>query len=95
MKKIFLLSLILFLSAIIYAHEKHDIFYKKGVVFKHSTHTLKNKISCNICHSKIFKKKAYGTKFKMADLYQGKYCAVCHNGKKAFAVKNCQRCHKK
>jgi c(7)-type cytochrome triheme protein len=30
----------------------------------------------------------------MADLYAGKFCGKCHDGKNGFLIKqNCDRCH--
>jgi c(7)-type cytochrome triheme protein len=35
-------------------------------------------------------------KITMNDLYAGKYCGRCHDGKKAFQIlANCARCHHK
>jgi c(7)-type cytochrome triheme protein len=39
-----------------------------------------------------------GTKITMAEMNEGKYCGVCHNGQKAFKSSeqaNCEKCHKK
>ncbi|MCK4910172.1 MAG: cytochrome c3 family protein [Thermodesulfovibrionales bacterium] len=55
-------------------------------------------LSCNKCHNKdMFAMMKHGAaKFKMADIYAGKYCGACHNGSQAFApAGNCARCHKK
>ena len=29
----------------------------------------------------------------MKKIFAGEYCAVCHNGKVAFAIAECQLCH--
>ena len=50
---------------------------------------------CADCHSKP---KLFGMKksaHKMADMKDGKSCNACHDGKKAFDVKECAKCHKK
>jgi c(7)-type cytochrome triheme protein len=55
-------------------------------------------LTCSDCHNpEIFPKMKQGTvKITMNDLYAGKYCGRCHNGKKAFTIKdNCTRCHHK
>ncbi len=55
-------------------------------------------VKCMECHNKdVFPKMKYGTvEIKMDDIYAGKYCGVCHNGKRAFEAKaNCNRCHVK
>jgi c(7)-type cytochrome triheme protein len=52
--------------------------------------------SCKECHSDgMFPKMKQGTvKITMEQIYAGKLCGTCHNGKKAFEAKgNCQRCH--
>ena len=55
-------------------------------------------LTCSDCHNpEIFPKMKQGTvKITMNDLYAGKFCGRCHNGKKAFMIKdNCTRCHHK
>jgi c(7)-type cytochrome triheme protein len=36
-----------------------------------------------------------GDTMTMKDMEAGKFCGACHNGTKAFAVKDCAKCHKK
>ena len=53
-------------------------------------------LACKECHNDgMFPKMKQGTvKITMEQIYAGKLCGVCHNGKKAFEAKgNCQRCH--
>lgn len=54
-------------------------------------------LKCAACHPKLYKMKAPFDKITMADLNAGKSCAIadCHDGKKAFGVKDCAKCHKK
>lgn len=55
-------------------------------------------LTCSDCHNPdMFPKMKQGTiKITMNDLYAGKYCGRCHDGKKAFFIKeNCTRCHHK
>jgi len=52
--------------------------------------------NCKVCHNDgMFPKMKQGTvKITMEQIYAGKLCGTCHNGKKAFEAKaNCQRCH--
>ncbi len=54
--------------------------------------------TCKECHTDgMFPQKKQGAvKISMEQIYAGKLCGACHNGKKAFEAKaNCQRCHKK
>ena len=67
------------------------------VVFDGSVHE-KVSGSCKACHKEgMFPKMKKGTvSIKMNDMYAGKYCGACHNGKVTFALaQNCNRCHKK
>ena len=65
------------------------------VVFSHSDHISKKGMAnnCRACHDAIFdlKKKKH---FSMTDMEKGASCGSCHNGKNAFALEECVRCHK-
>lgn len=52
-------------------------------------------LKCADCHSKpkLFTMKK--SELKMADMKAGKSCGACHDGKKAFSVSECAKCHKK
>ena len=55
-------------------------------------------VKCKECHNdEMFPKMKQGTvKITMNEIYAGKLCGVCHNGKRAFdAQGNCARCHVK
>jgi c(7)-type cytochrome triheme protein len=61
------------------------------IIFSHSKHTAWN--GCEVCHPDIFigiKKGA--SKYTMIELFDGKYCGVCHD-KVAFPQSDCKRCH--
>lgn len=63
------------------------------IIFSHKSHTVWN--GCELCHPEIFigvKKGA--TKYSMVEIFDGKYCGVCH-GTVAFPMIDCQRCHAK
>jgi len=68
------------------------------VVFDGKTHADKG-AKCADCHqSGLFKMKKGTEKLTMKDMEAGKNCGACHNGTKAFAVKeasSCAKCHKK
>lgn len=67
------------------------------VIFDGTVHK-KAGFTCTDCHNaEVFPKMKQGTvKITMADMYAGKYCGRCHDGKKAFEPKeNCTRCHHK
>ena len=67
------------------------------VTFDGTTHKNAGLV-CKDCHNpEIFPKmKQGGVKITMNDLYAGKYCGRCHDGKRAFKILgNCTRCHHK
>jgi len=72
--------------------------FEKGgkVVFSGDAHAKGAK--CADCHSNpaLFKMKKGADAITMKDMEAGKFCGACHNGTKAFAIKdNCAKCHKK
>lgn len=61
------------------------------VRFPHLSHTLW--LDCSNCHPAVFVQKKGANNIAMNDIYQGKYCGLCH-GKVAFPpTLNCARCH--
>jgi c(7)-type cytochrome triheme protein len=68
------------------------------VVFDGKIHADKGN-KCADCHaSGLFKMKKGSTTMTMKDMEAGKNCGACHNGTKAFGVKDaasCAKCHKK
>lgn len=62
------------------------------VVFDGKSHADAG-LKCKDCHPAPFKMKK--SEHKMADMKAGKSCGACHDGKKAFDVKECAKCHKK
>lgn len=63
------------------------------IIFSHKKHTVWN--GCELCHPDIFLGMKKGTtKYSMVDLFEGRYCGVCHD-KVAFPQTDCQRCHSK
>ncbi len=64
------------------------------VKFKHEGH---GKAACADCHegaTPLFAQARAKEAYKMADMYAGKACGACHDGKKAFAAKgDCSKCH--
>ena len=63
------------------------------IIFSHKKHTVWN--GCELCHPEIFVGVKKGTtKYSMIEIFQGKYCGVCHTTV-AFPLQDCQRCHTK
>ena len=67
------------------------------VKFPHRKHQAK--ADCKTCHEgepALFQQKKSEVGLKMSDMYAGKNCGSCHDGKKTFAAKGgCMKCHKK
>lgn len=64
-------------------------------VFPHWIHRMQYK--CPACHDALFKMKAgAGEPITMDAIREGRFCGVCHNGKRAFesSFDTCARCHR-
>ena len=108
MKNVFILALaaaiILAMSITAFAvpSGKTVEFTPKGadkVVFDGKIHNGKG-IKCADCHPALFpmKKAKDAVPVTMKQMEEGKSCGACHNGTKAFSVKDkatCVKCHKK
>jgi c(7)-type cytochrome triheme protein len=63
------------------------------IIFSHRKHTVWS--GCEGCHPEIFVGVKRGlTKYGMPEIFEGKFCGVCHSTV-AFPVLDCQRCHVK
>lgn len=68
---------------------------KGTVTFSHAKHKTAG-LACKDCHmaGAIFTKmKHNGNGITMAGINKGQFCGKCHNGTKAFAAKECGKCH--
>ncbi len=64
----------------------------RPVVFPHWFHRIR--FRCKVCHSEFgFQMRAGGNVVKMADIVEGKFCGMCHNGTIAWGPENCNLCH--
>lgn len=61
------------------------------VSFSHSRHN--SKYACSQCHNQIFAPGVASKRFTMGDMNKGKSCGACHDGKIAFSVSSCSKCH--
>ena len=67
------------------------------VVFSHEKHVNGKGLKCTGCHYQIFQMAQGSYKMNMSKITKGDFCGKCHNGQKAFDVKdqkNCVRCHR-
>lgn len=95
---LFLLALILLCGSTAFAVTVRDVAYDTKnagrVVFSHGRHLAQKGMSnnCRACHDALFdlKKKRH---YVMADMEKGKSCGACHDGRNAFALGECARCH--
>jgi c(7)-type cytochrome triheme protein len=61
-----------------------------AVRFNHESHA---KLGCKECHLGLFLMKKGAATITMDDIYKGRYCGDCHNGKRAFPSSECAKCH--
>ncbi len=82
------------LSRCTQCHKVHEITYKVKetgpVAFSHKGHL--RTMQCGSCHSRIFKA-GPNPRVTMAQMEKGKSCGACHDGKKAFGIGECTKCH--
>ncbi len=68
----------------------------RQVLFSHEKHVMGRGINCTGCHYHIFQMAKGSYKMNMEKMTKGEFCGTCHNGTRAFDVKdphNCRRCH--
>jgi c(7)-type cytochrome triheme protein len=96
---VMILAALLGTATIATALELKEITYTTAdagkVVFSHKMHLQKKtrttpNLNCKACHNSNMEKNVHYT---MADMDKGKSCGMCHNGKKAFALARCDKCH--
>lgn len=64
----------------------------RPVVFSHWFHRIR--FRCKVCHSELgFEMRAGANLVTMNDLYEGRFCGMCHNNQIAWGLENCGLCH--
>ncbi len=64
----------------------------RPVIFPHWFHRIR--FRCKVCHHELaFEMRAGANRVTMGDIYQGKFCGMCHNGRIAWGLENCNLCH--
>lgn len=64
----------------------------RPVVFPHWFHRIR--FRCKVCHHELgFEMRAGANRITMADIIDGKFCGMCHNGEVAWSVERCDLCH--
>lgn len=95
-----LLAVVSFLCALPAHAEYADVVINKHaeehgmrpVVFPHWFHRIR--FRCKVCHHELgFKMRAGSNEITMAEIIDGKFCGMCHNGEIAWSVERCDLCH--
>ena len=64
----------------------------RPVIYPHWFHRIR--FRCKVCHSEMgFKMRAGSNNITMAEIIDGKFCGMCHNGEIAWSVERCDMCH--
>ncbi len=64
----------------------------RPVIFSHWFHRIRYR--CKVCHSELgFQMRAGSNTVLMADIIDGKFCGMCHNGQVAWSADRCDLCH--
>ncbi|HEX5803309.1 MAG TPA: c(7)-type cytochrome triheme domain-containing protein [Azospira sp.] len=61
------------------------------VRFPHLSHTLW--LACSNCHPAPFKAEKGSNSIRMADIFRGQYCGMCHDRVAFVTFFSCNRCH--
>jgi len=62
--------------------------------FSHDQHVVRAKVGCKECHPRLYLDVARSKRATMKQMEKGKSCGACHQGKRAFALDECTKCHK-
>jgi c(7)-type cytochrome triheme protein len=64
----------------------------RPVIYPHWFHRIR--FRCKVCHHELgFVMRAGANDVTMADIIDGRFCGMCHNGDVAWSVENCDMCH--
>lgn len=76
-------------------HQTKEIVFKVKATgptrFSHKSHVAVMP-DCSRCHPSLFST-GKNKRATMAAMQRGKSCGACHNGKQAFTIKECSKCH--
>lgn len=97
-----LMALLLWLAAVpsmshaeyadVIINKRADKEGMRPVIFPHWFHRIR--FRCKVCHHELgFEMRAGGNDITMADIIDGKFCGMCHNGEVAWSLENCDLCH--
>jgi len=64
----------------------------RPVIYPHWFHRIR--FRCKVCHGELgFEMKAGANDVTMAEIIDGKFCGMCHNGEIAWSTEHCDICH--
>ena len=64
----------------------------RPVIFPHWFHRIR--FRCKVCHHELgFEMRAGANDVTMGDIYNGKFCGMCHNDRIAWGLGECDLCH--
>ena len=64
----------------------------RPVIYPHWFHRIR--FRCKVCHHELgFEMRAGANRVTMGDIYQGKFCGMCHDNRIAWGLENCDLCH--
>jgi len=64
----------------------------RPVIFPHWFHRIR--FRCKVCHYEFgFEMRAGANDVSMADIIEGRFCGMCHDGEVAWSVEHCDLCH--
>ena len=64
----------------------------RPVIFPHWFHRIR--FRCKVCHNELgFVMRAGANDVRMADIANGKFCGMCHDGGIAWGADRCDLCH--
>ena len=64
----------------------------RPVIFPHWFHRIR--FRCKVCHYELgFEMRAGANDVTMGDIYNGKFCGMCHNDRIAWGLAECDLCH--
>jgi len=73
-------------------NRKSELEGVRPVVFPHWFHRIRYR--CKVCHSELgFRMRAGSNVVTMADIIDGRFCGMCHNGQVAWSADRCDLCH--
>jgi c(7)-type cytochrome triheme protein len=73
-------------------NRRSDAQGMRPVVFPHWFHRIR--FRCKVCHQELgFEMRAGANDVQMADILDGRFCGLCHDGRTAWGPERCDLCH--